>query len=160
MTSEKLKNLRRHLIPGIYLPFLVGIWVFPVCIAQLSHLSDPFINDLKDWLLYGAPPAVALSLPAALLGITLGVLELKFHSWGKIGPWRQFAILIGGYALCVAVAFQALYAFAFTRSALIDGSLAMLFIPTLIVYLLLGFALTLLRVFKASLAQRKPLLKR
>lgn len=160
MISEKTKNLLRHLIPGIYLPLLAGIWMLPVFIFQLCHLSDSSIDDLKDFLFYSPIPAVALLLPATLLGITLGAFEMKFHSWGKFGPWRQFAILIGSYALCVVAALTTLDSFASTRSALNEGNLAIGFIPTLIVYLVSGLILTLIRVLIASSALRKLFLKR
>ena len=121
--------------PGLCLG-LMAWWIIPfLAAAVLTHPISEFPRSYSVFL-------IALGGIASFAG-ALNVINLRRQIWERTGHWGRVLILIGCYALYVVATLAVTLVFD-SYGALdyfggdAEGSFSMLFIPSVLVYFVLG----------------------
>ncbi len=131
-TNDYLSRLK----PGYWLMILTCWW--PLLFFLVAIGKYPLIEYLSSYYLYFIIFGVSI-----ITGLLINLVEKRFSFWNRIGHWRKYLIVCIAYTLNMAVIFTVA---GFLQSKNIldffggdpEGSIGMLFMPSIFVYFILG----------------------
>jgi hypothetical protein len=129
--------------PGRYLMMMTYWWVMPFLIIALGRFP-PGKHQASYY-----PFAVALAIPA-LLGVICNRLENRYGYWRRSGFWKRYFLLNGWYALNVGLILGVTLTLDYFHLVRYfggdpEGSFGMLYLPSVLGYLVLGLILGVAR---------------
>jgi|WetSurMetagenome_2_1015567.scaffolds.fasta_scaffold767032_1 hypothetical protein len=129
--------------PGRYLLIMTFWWIAPFLLVALSRFSP------ARWPRSYVPFLMAVTV-TLLLSALCGWLENRQGSWRRSGFGKKYFLLIAWYALNVALILA--LTLSLDHFHLVgyfggdpEGSFGMLYLPSVLVYLVLGFILVVAR---------------
>jgi hypothetical protein len=138
--------------PGRYLLIMTFWWIAPFLLVALARFSP------ARWPLSYVPFLVAVAV-TMLLSALCGRLENRRGSWRRAGFAKRYFLLNGWYALNVGLILTVTLSLDYFHLAGYftgdpEGSFGMLYLPSVLVYLVLGLILGLARQVRKTRAGR------
>ena len=130
---QEIKKMKRS---SLVLLFITLWWVIPFFVRDL--LAYSFIPYFTSHLLYLV--TIAISIVCA---ITLGFIDGKKDLWNRYEFWGKYLIVIGAYAAQIILIFFVIIFLGSNRLLKYyggdpEGSVGMLFFPSIVFYLVIG----------------------
>lgn len=137
----KTNNLISRVKPGYWLYILIFWWVIPVFLLELSRY--PLFEYLNSYCLYFTIFGITITI-----GLMINLVDRRFRFWDKIGLWRKYLIIGTVYTIDIVIILfiDGFLGFDTFRSDP-EGSIGMLFMPSIYLYFVVGAIVTFVCTF-------------